>query len=82
MSNTIEVADIFRLFGPAYTESHSGQIPKRHLKAILLSKIAELLPWGVISMNVITVVLLVSPTIPVETDTVPNANPSLRKGGS
>ena len=34
MSNTIEVADIFRLFGPAYTESHSGQIPKRHLKAM------------------------------------------------
>ena len=81
MSNTIEVADIFRLFGPAYTESHSGQIPKRHLKA-MFAKIAELLPWGVISMNVITVVLLVSPTIPVETDTVPNANPSLRKGGS
>ena len=80
MKHSLEVADIFRAFGPAYRETH--ELPLRHLRAmraIEICRTAQL--GGGIWINAITVEQFGSLIIHVETGIVPSVSVWRKSGG-
>ena len=53
MKRSLEVADVFRAFGPAYREAH--ELPLRHLRVMRAIEICRTQNWEVIWINAITV---------------------------
>ena len=74
MKRSLEVADIFRAFGPDYREVHGSEMPLRQLRVMRAIEVCRTADLGAISINAMAVVNRGSLTTPAGIGIVPNVN--------